>query len=62
MNEAFAELLAIMAKKHGVMAEGIYWDMELAIEDAMQSTDPEAQRMWAEKCHIKGKSQPTGFK
>lgn len=56
MNEAFAELLAIVAKKHGVTAEEIYRDMELAIEDAMQSTDPEAQRMWAEMPY-KGKSQ-----
>lgn len=48
MNEAFAELLAIVAKKHSVTAEKIYRDMELAIEDAMQSTDTEAQRMWAE--------------
>ncbi len=48
MNEAFAELLAMVAKEHGVTAEEVYRDIEIAIEDAMQSTDPEAQRMWAE--------------
>ena len=57
MNEAFAELLAIVAKKHGVTAEEIYRDMELAIEDAMQSTDPEAQRMWAEMPYKREKPQ-----
>ena len=48
MNEAFAELLAMVAKEHGVTAGEVYRDIEIAIEDAMQSTDPEAQRMWAE--------------
>ena len=61
MNEAFSELLAIVAKKHGVTAEDIYRDMELAIEDAMQSTDPEAQRIWAEMPYKGEKPTPEEF-
>lgn len=61
MNEAFAELLAIVATEHGVTAEEIYRDMELAIEAAMQSTGPEAQRMWAEMPY-KAETQPAGLR